>query len=96
MARRNRRTERGLAAEPVEHAASSAAELAGLTLRDVQMLDIWSRGYGNSEVAEALMVSIEAVKYSAQMIFDKMYASNRTEACVLAVSRGIIRLRSEL
>jgi DNA-binding NarL/FixJ family response regulator len=85
---------------PTEHAATlaakSAAELAGLEPRDVQMLDIWSRGHDNCGVAMALNVSIETVKYSAKMIFKKMYAANRTEACVIAVSRGIIQPRSEL
>ena len=62
-----------------------------ITKRDIEFLDIWSRGHENADVASALGISVETVKSGARRIFDKLKAANRTEACVIALSRGLIQ-----
>lgn len=68
---------------------------SSITERDIEFLSIWSRGYENSHIAQALGISIETVKTGARRIFWKLNAANRTEACVIALSRGLIKSRSE-
>ena len=62
-----------------------------ITKRDIEFLDIWSRGHENADVASALGISIETVKSGARRIFEKLKSANRTEACVIALSRGLIK-----
>lgn len=62
-----------------------------ITKRDIEFLDIWSRGHENADVASALGISVDTVKSGARRIFDKLKAANRTEACVIALSRGLIQ-----
>ena len=61
-----------------------------ITKRDIEFLDIWSRGHENCHVAQALGISIQTVKSGARRILGKLKAANRTEACVIALSRGLI------
>ena len=62
-----------------------------ITKREIEYLSIWSRGHENAAVARALGISVETVKSGARRIFWKLDAANRTEACVIALSRGLIQ-----
>jgi len=73
----------------LEHAVeptAEALEIARLTRREREVLDLTSAGLSNSEVARRLAVSIHAVKFHLSSIFRKLDVANRTEAAALYFS----------
>ncbi len=68
-------------------------ELA-LTPREVEVLSLIARGFGNKEVADVLGTAAGTVKAHVQSILSKLGASDRTHAVTIALRRGIIHLHS--
>jgi PAS domain S-box-containing protein len=62
----------------------------GLTARDIRLLQLVAEGFANKEVASILGIHTVAVDNGLRAIFQKMNASSRTEACVLALKAHII------
>jgi DNA-binding NarL/FixJ family response regulator len=73
-------------AEPA--AATSTAELARLTPRETEMLELVATGAGDKEVAEKLGVARPTVKNCLLGIYAKWRVSSRTEAAVKFVRAG--------
>jgi DNA-binding NarL/FixJ family response regulator len=75
-----------------------AAQLAdycgddGLTVREVEVLQLVAAGNRNRDVAEKLSVAEETVKSHLSHIMEKLNASDRTQAVAIGVRRGIIQL----
>jgi two-component system response regulator DegU len=63
-----------------------------LTKREEEVLQHIADGLSTQEVAEKLYISIKTVKNHLASIYDKLDASDRTQAVVQAVKLGIIRL----
>jgi DNA-binding NarL/FixJ family response regulator len=61
-----------------------------LTEREIAVLALVARGVTNRKVAESVGVSEATVKSDLQHIFRKLGVSDRTEAAVIAVRRGLI------
>lgn len=61
-----------------------------LTNRELQVLRHVALGLSNREIGSSLGISIETVKEHVQNILRKVDASDRTQAAVLAVRRGLI------
>ena len=53
-----------------------------LSGRELEVLQIASRGETNAEIAEELGVSVHAVKFHLGSIYKKLGVANRTEAAV--------------
>lgn len=68
-------------------------ELA-LTPREVEVLTLIARGFGNKEVADVLGTAAGTVKAHVQSILSKLGANDRTHAVTIALRRGIIHLHS--
>jgi DNA-binding NarL/FixJ family response regulator len=51
-----------------------------LSPREIQVLELASRGLTNGEVAAGLNVSVHAVKFHLAAIYRKLGVANRTEA----------------
>ncbi|HIQ05997.1 MAG TPA: response regulator transcription factor [Anaerolineae bacterium] len=64
-----------------------------LTEREMEILRHVTQGYSNKEIARALNISRQTVKNHMSSILRKMAANDRTEAAVLALRRGWIRLQ---
>jgi DNA-binding NarL/FixJ family response regulator len=62
----------------------------GLTVRDIQVLELLSDGKSNKEVAVALGISEETVKSHLKRLFEKLGVSDRTEAVALALRQNLI------
>lgn len=61
-----------------------------LTSRECEVLALIAEGKTNQEIAEILFVSPTTVKTHIQNILQKLHASDRTQAAVLAIRAGIL------
>lgn len=63
-----------------------------LTARELSILTALARGWENKRIANEMGISAETVKSHLTRIFEKIDASNRTEAFHIALRRGLVRL----
>ena len=61
-----------------------------LTTRETQVLRHVALGLSNKEIGRSLAISIETVKEHVQNILRKIAASDRTQAAVWAVRKGLV------
>ena len=61
-----------------------------LTQRETQVLRHMALGLSNKEIAQSLTISVETVKEHVQNVLRKLAVSDRTQAAVWAVRRGIV------
>jgi len=64
----------------------------GLSLREIEVLQLVAGGSRNKQIAHRLDVSEATVNAHVKHILEKLYASDRTHAVTIALRRGIIRL----
>jgi NarL family two-component system response regulator LiaR len=69
---------------------SNDARLSPLTQRETEILRLISDGRANSEIAEVLHIGLGTVKGHIRDILEKLSASDRTQAAVVALRRGYI------
>jgi DNA-binding NarL/FixJ family response regulator len=67
-----------------------AARPAGLTDREVQVLQLVAAGSTNQQIADALCRSPSTVAIHVRNILEKTHASNRAEAAAFAVRHGLL------
>ena len=79
-----------------ERAASRLAEraIAGspLSRREIEVLGLVAGGKSNKEIAALLFISEGTVKTHLLSIHEKLGVGDRTEAVVVAIKRGILRV----
>lgn len=63
-----------------------------LTEREREVLSLLLLGSGNAELAQALHISEGTVKFHINNIFQKLNVHDRTQAVIVALKRGLIRL----
>jgi two-component system NarL family response regulator len=63
-----------------------------LTAREVAVLELVAKGLSNKEIGSALFLAEDTVKNHLKHIYAKLDVSDRTEAVLQAVQRGIITL----
>jgi len=66
--------------------------LAQLSPRELEVLQLLATGLSNKEIATRLGVVVGTVKIHVANIFAKLGVSDRTQALVAAVKRGIIQI----
>lgn len=76
-----------VAAQIAEHSGE-----AGLTAREVQILELVAGGGSNKWIAQELAISDDTVKGHVSSILAKLNANDRTHAVTLAIKRGAIRI----
>ncbi len=81
----HRRIDGGIASEIAEHKADDE-----LTQREHDVLSQVAAGGANREIATRLGISEETVKSHLKSVMNKLGASDRTQAVVVALKRGII------
>jgi DNA-binding NarL/FixJ family response regulator len=64
-----------------------------LTSREIEILQLIARGNRNRDVAEALSISEDTVKVHVKHVMEKLGATDRTDAVVIGLKRGIIQLQ---
>lgn len=65
---------------------------AGLTPREMQVLQLVARGLPNKNIANLLNVSLSTAKFHVASILGKLNASSRTEAVTQGAKRGLVIL----
>jgi two-component system, NarL family, response regulator LiaR len=68
----------------------SDAHVSPLTSRETEILRLISDGRANSEIAESLYIGLGTVKGHIRDILEKLSASDRTQAAVVALRKGYI------
>jgi two-component system, NarL family, response regulator len=63
-----------------------------LSAREIQILELVARGLSNKEIGALLFIAEATIKNHLKRIFAKLDVTDRTEAVMLAVQRGIIAL----
>jgi two-component system, NarL family, response regulator len=63
-----------------------------LTAREISVLELVAKGLSNKEIGGALFLAEDTVKNHLKHIYAKLDVSDRTEAVLVAVQRGIIAL----
>ena len=63
---------------------------AGLTPREVEVLQLLARGLSNKEIAQRLVISRKTAGGHIEHIYGKIGASNRARASLFAVTHGLI------
>ncbi|MBV9397909.1 MAG: response regulator transcription factor [Bryobacterales bacterium] len=79
-----------------ERAAAKLAERtmggAALSAREIEVLTLIAAGMSNKEIAGKLFISEGTVKTHVLSIHEKLRVTDRTEAVVTAIRRGILRM----
>lgn len=65
-------------------------EEESLTEREIEVLALVSDGAGNREIAEALFISENTVKYHMRHILAKLHLQNRAQAVAYAMRHGLV------
>jgi NarL family two-component system response regulator LiaR len=84
-------------ATPVTVAAGSEAdyaqvlEIAPLTDRELEVLELIVAGCSNAAIAETLYITVGTVKTHVCNILNKLSASDRTQAAVRALRTGLVK-----
>ncbi|MFC2010910.1 response regulator transcription factor [Chloroflexota bacterium] len=76
--------------KPTKEAATFLAEL---TSREIGMLHYMAQGYANKQIASELGLSESTIKTHVSEILSKLDANDRTEAAVIAIKHGLIRIQ---
>ncbi len=80
----------GLVAEAMQSKMTIEDDAVQLTQRETQVLRHIALGLSNREIANSLQISVETVKEHVQNILRKLGVSDRTQAAVWAVRKGLV------
>ena len=78
--------------QPVSRALNSRIPNSDLSAREREVLDLILRGKSNKEIANDLGISEATVKCHVSVILMRLNVSDRTQAVVTALQRGLIHL----
>ncbi|MBN1310330.1 MAG: response regulator [Anaerolineae bacterium] len=76
-------------AKEARSAGISASELASLTDREREVLDLLAQGMTNKEIAQVLVITTNTVKRHLKSIFSKLDIHTRSAAAAKAISGGM-------
>lgn len=66
--------------------------ISQLSEREREVLRLLANGLGNSEIAQTLFLSEGTIKNYVSVIFSKLGVTDRTQAAILAIRAGLVRL----
>lgn len=62
----------------------------GLSDKDIEVLKLVAKGYGNTEIADIIYSSVKTVEYHRSRVMRKLGAASMPEAVAKAISMGVI------
>ena len=78
---------------PVRSSGERATALPGLTIRQVEVLQLLGEGKSNAEIAEDLGITERTAKAHLKGIFDALGVDTRVKALVRAQECGLLKIR---
>lgn len=81
-----------LCGERLPHSETPAAVTASLSERERAILGLLATGMGNEQIANAIFLSVNTVKWHIRRILEKLEARNRSEAVFIARRLGLIEV----
>jgi two-component system response regulator DegU len=72
--------------------SEAEAFISPLTPREIQILEYIAKGYLNKQIAAELGISEQTIKNHVTSILRKLNANARTEAVVVAIKQGLIKI----
>lgn len=79
-----------VAISAIDPEQASILQADPLTNRELQVLELIVQGYSNNEIAQKLYLSLGSVKVYVRGVLNKLCASDRTQAAVLALRAGLL------
>lgn len=76
----------------MRHRSTTGDPFADLTERERDVLKTLARGYSNKEIAQALFLTETTVKGYVSTVLSKLGVSDRTQAALIAVRHGLVKL----
>lgn len=77
---------------PIASRLADRVQRSSLSRRELEVLDMLSKGLTNNQIAKALYISSHTVRGHVASITEKLKVSDRTEAVTVAFKNGIIQL----
>ena len=77
--------------DDIEKSLQEVVSSAKLTARQLEILDMVSRGFSNQDIASRFGISLTGVKKHLQTIFSKLGVSSRAEAVGIAMHRQLLK-----
>ena len=77
----------------VSRSLSERPPCSDLSGREFEVLELIVKGLSNKEIGQALKISEATVKWHVSIILSRLNVSDRTQATVAALQRGIVHLR---
>jgi DNA-binding NarL/FixJ family response regulator len=74
----------------LRHSGGDAAERAGLSKRELSILEVLQEGASNQEIAQRLFLAEQTVKFHLTNIYRKLGVATRTEAVRQAYATGVL------
>ncbi len=85
-----------LTSQPLRVPAGAAGqESRALSPREVEVVRLMARGYTNEQIARELLLSTSTVKKHVGLILNKLGASDRTQAAIMAIEMGLLCIDTE-
>jgi len=81
---------RALSATTKKTSSEDKFDIPSLTEQEIRILTLIAEGLTNSDIAEVLTVSPNTVKTHVHNIFVKLGVSDRTQAAIWAIRRGLV------
>jgi two-component system, NarL family, response regulator LiaR len=79
------------AADVLVKAVSAPREIGEtLSQREREVLKLMAEGLTNADIADRLVIGVSTVKTHVSSVIAKLGCSTRTEACALAIRRGLV------
>jgi two-component system NarL family response regulator len=78
--------------EKVAERLALRQQRADLSHREMEVLQLLTKGRSNKEIGSALFISEDTVKAHLKTLFTKLKVQDRTEAAISAIRHGIVHL----
>ena len=76
--------------QPVLDSLANRPPKSELTERELQILNLIVKGMSNKQIAESLGITEPTVKWHVNILLSRLNVSDRTQAAVAALQRGIV------